>query len=128
MTEQYDLEEQQEPEQFVEENSEELSSKARQFIREQKLYERLKKKEDDKHKARFARQDNQNGYICDNCGKFHIQEEGSLIYKREGEFAYCKECLKQLYPNYTPIKLVGSINKLDFRSNHSDTQYFSRIK
>lgn len=128
MIDQYDLEEQQEPEQFVEEEQGELSAKAKRFIKEQKLYEKLKAKEDTKHKAKFVRVDNQNGYLCNNCGKPYLQENGSLIYNKNGEFAYCKECLKQLYPNYKPIKLIGTINKLDFRSNHCDTQYFSRIK
>ena len=128
MSEQYDLEEQQEPEQFIEEDSEELSSKAKRFLREQKLYDKLTAKEESKHKAKFTRIDNQNGYICDHCGKPYIQEFGTLIYNCKGEFAYCKDCLKELYPNYKHVRLIGTINKLDYRSNHSDLQYFSRIK
>lgn len=124
MTETVDLEEQQEPEQFVVEDNTEMSREVKQHLREQKAYEKLKKKEEQKHKARFSRKDNMNGYLCDRCGNHFAEEDGSLIYKKEGEFAYCKECLKVLYPNHTFIKLLGSSKKLDFRSNHYDTKYF----
>lgn len=128
MVEQYDLEEQQEDEQFTVEEDEGPSNEVKQYLREQKLYEKQKKKEESKHRAKFTRLNNQNGYICDRCGQPYIQENGSLIYSKDGEFAYCRDCLKVLYPNYRPIKLTGTVNKLDYRSNHCDTQYFSRIK
>lgn len=128
MVEQYDLEEQQEDEQFTIDEEDGPSSEVKQRLRELKLYEKQKKKEESKHRATFTRIDNQNGYICDRCGQPYIQEHGSLIYSNKGEFAYCKECLKVLYPNYRHIKLAGTVNKLDYRSNHCDTQYFSRIK
>lgn len=128
MSEQYDLEEQQEEEQFTLEEDEGPSSEVRRYLKEQKLYEKQKQKDIVKHKAKFTRLNNQNGYICDNCGKPHIQEDGSLIYNKNGEFSYCKDCLKILYPTYKHIKLVGTLNKLDYCSNHYDVQYFSRIK
>lgn len=128
MVEQYDLEEQQESEQFSPEESQEPSGKVKMYLREKKLYEKQYHKEMSKHKATFRRVQNQNGYVCDHCGKEFPQEEGTLMYNRNGEFAYCKECLKELYPNYKHIKLAGTMNKADRLSNHYDTKYFFRAR
>ena len=129
----YDLQEQQEAEQFESEDTsaEPLSKEVYQYLRDKKKYEaynaKLNKKKETKHKATFTRVDNQNSYICDNCGKAYREDEGKLIYKREGEFAYCKECYKKLYPNMKFIKLTSTIKKSDFMSNHCDTDYYNRL-
>lgn len=128
MVENFDLEEQQQEEQFKEDNTQEPSNKVKSYLREKRLYEKQYHKEIIKHKARFTRINNQNGYVCDHCGKPYPQEDGTLMYKKDGEYAYCKDCLKILYPNYRHIKMAGTINKLDFRSNHYDVKYFSCIK
>lgn len=128
MTEQFDLEEQQEQEQFSLEDNQEPSGKVKMYLREKKLYEKQYHKETSKHRATFKRIKNQNGYVCDNCGKEFMQEEGTLMYKKDGEFAYCKDCLKELYPNYRHIKLAGTVNKADRLSNHYDTKYFFNAK
>ena len=124
----YDLEEQQEEEQFIVEDNDAPSKSINKFLREQKRYEKLNQKKEAKHKAKFTRQDHQNCYVCDNCGKTYKEEYGALIYKHSGEFAYCKDCLKELYPNYKPIKLATTIKKTDFMSNHADVAYSKGFK
>ena len=124
----YDLEEQQEEEQFKIEEDETPSKSINKFLREQRQYEKLNQKKETKHKAKFTRQDNQNCYVCDNCGKVYKEEYGSLMYSSKGEFAYCKDCLKELYPNYKPIKLATTTKKIDFMSNHADVAYSKGFK
>lgn len=123
----FDLEEQQEPEQFSVEQDDKPSKEVRKLIREQKKKEKANKKVEEKHRAKFTRVNHQNCYICDNCGKAYKEEEGTLMYNMSGEYAYCKECLKLLYPNYKICRLAGTHKKTDLLSNHADTQYFSGI-
>lgn len=126
----YDLEEQQEPEQFTEEQEEtKLSKDVYQYLKEKKKFDKLHSKpQKEKHKATFHRINNINHYICDNCKEPTPEENGSLIYKATGEFFYCKKCLKELYPNYRHVKLVTSSSKTDFLSNHFDTKYNKGFK
>lgn len=128
MDTEFDLQEQQEEEQFTEETEDKPSKEIARYLREQKKYEKLnKKKATPKHKATYKRENNINCYVCDNCGKTFTKETGSLIYNKDGEFGYCIDCLKEKYPNYRHINLIGTIDKLDFMSNHADTQYFNRL-
>ena len=124
----FDLEEQLEPEQFTEDSDDRPSKEVYKQLREQKrreaYYEKHNKAVQQKHKARFTRQNNLNHYICDRCGEVFEEGKGSLMYKSEGEFAYCAACTKELYPNYKPIRLFGTKSKSDFMSNHYDTKYF----
>lgn len=124
----YDLEEQQQEEQFKVEEEEAPSKNINKFLREQRQYEKLNQKKESKHKAKFTRQNNQNCYVCDNCGKIYNEENGSLMYSSKGEFAYCKACLKELYPNYKHIKLATTIKKTELFSNHADVQYSKGFK
>ena len=121
-----------EPEQFIEEQDEKPSKEVYKQLREQRKREQLQEKHNKeqakKHRATFHRVNNVNCYKCDNCGKvFEHDKEGSLIYKNTGEYAYCGECLKKLYPNYRRIRLAGSISKTDALSNHWDIAYFSGL-
>lgn len=129
----YDLEDQQESEQFVEDSREDKPSKeAAKFLKEQKRalkhYEQLDKKQASKHKATFHRIDNQNHYVCDNCGTTYPEEKGALMYNAKGEYAYCSNCLKELYPNYKPIKLSTTLSKTRFMSNNFESQYNKGFK
>ena len=124
----YDLEDQQEEEQFKIDEDEAPSKSISKFLREQKRYEKLNQKKDNKHKAKFTRQDNQNCYVCDNCGTVYKEETGALMYKAAGEFAYCSNCLKELYPNYKLMKLSTTLKKTDFMSNHADVRYSKGFK
>lgn len=132
--EQYDLEEQQDFEEEDDSSAEvRLSKELYKVLKSKKQYQKALQKEQSrrqraKHKATFTRKDNENCYICDNCGKTYKANKGTLIYKLEGEFAYCDACLKVLYPNYHRVDLVGSIKKTDFRDNHCDTWYNKGFK
>ena len=126
----YDLEEQQEPEQFTaEDTSEQKKSKeVYKLLRERKRYEAQQQKhnkaQQQKHKAVFHRINNINHYVCDNCGEpFPEKQGGSLIYNKNGEFFYCRQCLKELYPNYRPIHLTTTISKSKLLSNNFEEQY-----
>lgn len=124
----FDIEDQQEPEQFTAEElddkpSKEVYKQLKEQKKREKFYASKNKKEEVKHKARFTRVDNLNSYICDHCGKTYPEEKGSLIYKASGEYAYCVECLKELYPNYKPIKLAGLQKKTEYLSNNFETLY-----
>ena len=128
----YDLDEQMEPEQFTEEDdltpSKDVYRKLREQRRAQKYYEAKNKKTVTKHKAVFHRIDNQNHYVCDNCGKTVKEIEGSLMYSAKGEHFYCLDCLKELYPNYRPIKLSTTVSKTSFMSNNFESQYNKGFK
>ena len=128
----YDLDEQMEPEQFTEEDdltpSKDVYRKLREQRRAQKYYEAKNKKIAAKHKAVFHRIDNQNHYVCDNCGKTTKETEGSLMYSAKGEHFYCSDCLKELYPNYRPIKLSTTVSKTSFMSNNFESQYNKGFK
>ena len=65
----YDLEEQQEPEQFTEEQEDtKLSKDVYNYLKEKKKFDKLNTKpQKEKHKATFHRINNINHYICDNC-------------------------------------------------------------
>lgn len=131
----FDLEDQQEPEQFIaEDTSEQRKSKeVTKLLRERKQYESYQQKhnktQQQKHKATFHRINNINHYVCDKCGKpFPERQGGSLIYNRNGEFAYCYSCLKELYPNYKPIHLTTTISKSKLLSNNFEEQYSKGFK
>lgn len=131
----FDLEDQQEPEQFIaEDTSEQRKSKeVSKLLRERKQYESYQQKhnkaQQQKHKATFHRINNTNHYVCDNCGKpFPESTGGSLIYRHSGEFAYCLDCLKELYPNYRPIRLATTISKTKLCSNNFEAQYSKGFK
>lgn len=123
----YDLEEQTEPEQFTEETEDTPSKEVYKRLREQKKaqkhYEALNKKKATKHKAVFHRVNNQNHYVCDHCGKTIQEELGKLMYNAKGEFFYCNECIKELYPNYKPVTLITTMSKTSFMSNNFETKY-----
>lgn len=126
-SEQFDLEDQQEIEQ-QETEDEKFSKEVYKKLKSQKQYqkaiqEEAEKLEKTKHKAKFTRRDNENCYICDNCGQVYKADKGTLIYNKKGEFAYCDSCLKILYPNYRRVSLFGAIKKTDYRDNHCDTAY-----
>lgn len=128
----YDLDEQMEPEQFTEDlddtPSKEVYHKLREQKRAQKLYEIQNKKTANKHKAVFHRINNQNHYVCDNCGKTVKESNGSLIYSAKGEHFYCSDCLKELYPDYRPIKLSTTVSKTSYMSNNFESQYNKGFK
>lgn len=133
MTETYDLEEQTEPEQFtVEQEDTKLSTDVYKKLKEEKKYQKyitsLKKKEKPKHKACFHRVNNVNHYYCDGCNELTHEEQSKLIYNKDGEFAYCYKCLKERYPNYTPVRLATTVSKTDMLSNHADTKYNKGFK
>ena len=102
----YDLEDQQEEEQFKIEDDNGPSKSINKFLREQKQFEKLNQKKalllnkETKHKARIVKQDVQTCYICDNCETTYKKGQGTLIYKASGEYAYCSDCMKILYPSY----------------------------
>lgn len=129
--EEYDLEEQTQKEQFAEEDLGLPSKEARKQLKELEQYEKQIEKQNkllkSKKVARLIRQNNMNYYECDNCGELFQEDVGSLIHKKEGEFAYCSNCLKILYPKYKKVHLFNSVKKSDFLNNHNDTQYFNRI-
>lgn len=118
---------------FETEEQEELISKdVYKRLKQEKQYNKYlqqeqKEKEKLQHKAKFTRKNNENCYICDNCGKIYPEQDGVLMYRKQdsryGEFAYCDDCLKKLYPNYKKVKLFGMIKKTDYRDNHCDLQY-----
>lgn len=119
-----DLEEQMEPEQFVPDDSADKPLKeVYKFLKQQKKYEKLNKKQEAKHKATFHRINNANHYTCDKCGENYPEYEGSLIYNNKGEFAYCSKCLKELYPNYRKVHLATRVSKTDLLNNHWETKY-----
>lgn len=145
----YDLEEQQEPEQFIEEKDDaSLSKEVYNKLKQEKKYELLKakkqehkrkiqekiqlmhnKKLESKHKPTFHRINNENHYVCDNCGEpFKEKVGGSLITNNKGEFAYCKKCMKDLYPTYKPVFIANTMSKTDFFSNHADLKYSKGFK
>ena len=126
----FDLEEQQEPEQFLEEDSGPPSKEVYKILKEQKKQEELHNKRlKEKHKAVFHHINNINHYVCDHCKHpFQEKDGGHLIYKASGEYAYCNACLKELYPNYKPIHLTTTMSKLDRLSNHADTAYSKGFK
>lgn len=128
----YDLDEQMEPEQFTADlddtPSKEVYRKLREQKRAQKLYEVQNKKAANKHKAVFHRINNQNHYVCDNCGKTVKESNGSLIYSAKGEHFYCSDCLKELYPDYRPIKLSTTVSKTSYMSNNFESQYNKGFK
>lgn len=128
----YDLEDQQEKEQFTEESTSTPSKDVLKYMKEQKRFEKhnliKQKTAKTKEKAVFTRIENQNHYICYACGQPFKEEDISLMYGSYGERAYCHECAKKHYPNYKPIRLFTTMSKTDFMSNHADTKYNKGFK
>ena len=126
----FDLEDQQEPEQFQEEDSGPPSKEVYKILKEQKRQEKLhNQRQKEKHKATFHRINNINHYVCDHCNTpFEEKNGGHLMYNASGEYAYCNKCLKELYPNYKPIHLTTTMSKLDHFSNHADLKYSKGFK
>ena len=126
-----DYEEEIEPEQFKEEQNTMPSKEAYKVLKAQKKLDAIRNKsnatKEEKHKAKFHRLDNMNHYECDNCGQIFKEEEGSLMYKATGEFAYCPKCLKELYPDYKKVKLATAMSKTKLLSNNWDTKYFNGL-
>ena len=125
-----DLEDQQAPEQFVEEDSSlaTVSKEVYQMLKEQKkrekYYAKINEAKNKKHKAQFHRINNINHYVCDEC-KIPFEEKtgGALMYSSQGEFAYCNKCLKEKYPNYKRIYLATTVSKSSMLSNNFESQY-----
>lgn len=110
----YDLEEQQEPEQFTEEQTTKLSKEVYKRLKEQKKVQKqldeLKKKEA-KHIPSSKVVDNKVFYICDNCSKEIASTETKRVFGRTGEYAYCLNCFKELYPEYKVRKLSSVVTR-----------------
>lgn len=133
MVSDFDLDEQLEPEQFDTVEDDKPSKEVYKQLKEQKKiekhYEKLNKEKvkKEKHKAKFHRINNANHYVCDKCGEVYEESQGSLMYNKDGEFAYCSKCLKELYPNYKKVNITGTLKKTDYLNNHWDTKYSTGI-
>ena len=138
-----DLFDEQEPEEFeLEQESEKLDKSIYKHLKEQKAFDKLYNEkrlqlEKKRHRAKFTRVDNENHDICDNCGStFKEGEDGSIVYGKDktsnskdyGEYAYCNDCMKQLYPEYKKVVLAASAKRSDFLSNHADVSYSKGFK
>ena len=51
-------------------------------------------------------------YVCDECGTRFETDKGTKISKgQKGDYAYCDECMKKLYPNYRKISFTNPMNE-----------------
>ena len=139
-----DILDEQEPDDFEVEDDQRLSKEVYKQLKEQKqFYKKINEKQINKekkqHRATFTRKDNKNQYVCDYCGKTTEEEDGSIIYckgynksgprdKEYGEYFYCNDCLKIIYPGHTNVKLASMVKKSDYMSNHADTRYSKGFK
>lgn len=101
-----------------------ISRDVRKKLSMQKKIQKYNDKLESKHKAVFHRINNENFYTCDNCNtNFKEAIGGKLMYNKDGEFAYCNECVKKLYLNYKPVFLANTKSKTKLLSNNFETQY-----
>ena len=56
-----------------------------------------------KHQITTIIRDNSVLHKCDECGQLVAAEKTVKVNKSLGEFVYCNECMKKLYPNYKKI-------------------------
>lgn len=111
----YDLEDQQEKEQFEEDKQDTVSKEVYQKLKEQKRYQKYYEMKNKlaalKHKAKIIKKNGIDYYTCDHCKKQYKKINITLMYSAKGEYAYCSDCVKELYPNYKH-KLTNVINPI----------------
>lgn len=62
----------------------------------------------EKHEIRLIVRSHENIYLCDHCNREVKEVDINKISKgKDRNYAYCPECMKELYPNYKKVSFYN---------------------